>query len=89
LSTCHSSISSLKDANDDLNDKIEKLNEWHVSSSSLEHVIICNRCKDIDVDTCVANIVVIADLNAKIEKNAQGKNANDELKKIKFARGLT
>jgi hypothetical protein len=47
LSSCHDSISSLKSLNIDLNARIEKLN---VASSSLEHVSICNRCKDFDVD---------------------------------------
>jgi hypothetical protein len=66
LSTCHSSVSSLKIANDELNDRIEKLNESHVASSSLEHVVICNKFNDIDVDSCV--VAMIADLNARIEK---------------------
>jgi hypothetical protein len=54
LSTYHSSISSLKIANDELNDRIKKLNECHVASSSLEHVTIYNRCKDIDIDSGMA-----------------------------------
>jgi hypothetical protein len=55
--------------NVDLNAKIEKIN---VASSSLEHVSICNRCKDIDIDSCVTNIALIDELNAKIEElNAQ------------------
>jgi hypothetical protein len=37
LSTCHESISSLKSINDDLANK---------STSCVEHVMICNRCKD-------------------------------------------
>jgi hypothetical protein len=42
LSSCHYSISSLKSVNVDLNARVEKLND---TSSSLEHVSICNRCK--------------------------------------------
>jgi hypothetical protein len=38
LSTCHESISSLKNLNDDLNAKLEKANE---TSSCVEHVVIC------------------------------------------------
>jgi hypothetical protein len=45
LSSCHASISSLKSSNVELNARIEKLN---ASSSSLEHVSICTRCKDHD-----------------------------------------
>jgi hypothetical protein len=40
VSTCHESISSLKNLNDELNAKLEKVNE---TSSWVEHVIICNR----------------------------------------------
>jgi hypothetical protein len=32
---------------------IEKLNECHVASSSIEHVVICNTSKDVDVNSCV------------------------------------
>jgi hypothetical protein len=39
LSICHDSISSLKILNADLNVKLEKVN---VTSSSVEHVSICN-----------------------------------------------
>jgi hypothetical protein len=66
LSTSHSFVSSLI-TNDELNDRIEKVNECHVASSSIEHVVICNRCKDIDAESCVANIAMIAHLNARIE----------------------
>jgi hypothetical protein len=49
LSSCHESISSLKNLNVELNAKIEKVNE---TNSCVEHVIICNRCKDFDIDAC-------------------------------------
>jgi hypothetical protein len=71
LSSCHESISSLKRINADLNARIEKIN---TTSSSVEHVSICNRCKDFDVDACnnhVSNISKlndeIANLNAKLK----------------------
>jgi hypothetical protein len=47
LSSCHESISSLKRLNTDLNARIEKLN---IASSSVEHVSICSKCKDLDID---------------------------------------
>jgi hypothetical protein len=62
LSSCHSSISSLKIANDDLNARIEKLNECNVVSSSLEHVSICTRCKDFDFDACNYHVSTITKL---------------------------
>jgi hypothetical protein len=60
FSSCHASISSLRSINVDLNARIEKLN---VSSSSLEHVSICTRCKDHDIDACVDHASTIAKLN--------------------------
>jgi hypothetical protein len=59
LSTCHKSISSLKSINDDLNAKLEVANK---SSSSIDHVVICNRCKDFNVDACVEHLASIAKL---------------------------
>jgi hypothetical protein len=65
LSSCHSSISSLKNANDDLS---KKLDEYHVASSSLSHVSICNRCKDFNIDVCVDHACTIAKLNDEIAR---------------------
>jgi hypothetical protein len=47
LSACHETVFSLKSINDDLNAKLEVVNK---SSSCVVHVVICNRCKDFDVD---------------------------------------
>jgi hypothetical protein len=47
LSTCHETISTLKGVN--LNAKLEVANK---SNSCVEHVMICNRCKDFNVDAC-------------------------------------
>jgi hypothetical protein len=47
LSACHESVSSLKDLNDELNAKLEEAN---ATRSYVEHVVICNRCKDFDVN---------------------------------------
>jgi hypothetical protein len=44
LSTCHETISSPTSINNDLNAKLEVANK---SSPCVEHVVICNRCKDI------------------------------------------
>jgi hypothetical protein len=63
LSSCHASISILKSINIDLNARIEKLN---VSSSSLEHVSICTRCKDHDIGACVDHASTIAKLKNQI-----------------------
>jgi hypothetical protein len=60
LSSCNDSISSLKSLNVDLNAKLEKVN---VASSSLEHVVIFNRCKDFDIDACNEHASTILKLN--------------------------
>jgi hypothetical protein len=84
LSTCHESISSLKDLNDDLNAKLEKVNE---TSSYVEHVVICNRCKDFDVDACNKHASTIAKLKNDVASlNAQLKTCKDNDEKLKFAR---
>jgi hypothetical protein len=84
LSTCHESISSLKNLNDDLNAKLEKVNE---TSSCGEHVVICNRCKDLDIDACNEHASTIAKLNNDVASlNAQLKTCMDNYEKLKFAR---
>jgi hypothetical protein len=87
LSSCHSSISSLKIANDDLNDRLDKLNECHVASSSLEHVSICTRYKDFGVNACNDHVFIIAKLNVDVAHlNAQLKTCKDDIEKVIFAR---
>jgi hypothetical protein len=81
LSTCHESISSLKNLNDELNAKLEKVS---ATSSCVDHVIICNRCKDVDFDE---HATTIAKLNNEIASlNAQLKTCKDDYEKLKFVR---
>jgi ribosomal protein S14 len=47
---CHDSIVNLKNDNASLIAKIDKLNVCKPSTSSVNHVTICTRCRDIDVD---------------------------------------
>jgi hypothetical protein len=63
LSTCNESISSLKTLNDDLSAKLEVANK---SSSCVEHVVICNRCKDFDINACDEHLASIAKLNDEV-----------------------
>jgi hypothetical protein len=84
LSTCHETISSLKDVNNDLNAKLEVANR---SNSCVEHVVICTRCKDFNVDACSEHLVSIAKLNDEVASlNAQLKTSKNEFDKLKFAR---
>jgi hypothetical protein len=82
LSTCYESISSLKSINDDLNAKLEVANR---ASSCVEHVVICNRCKDFNVDACVEHLTSIAKLNGEVASlNTQLKTSKNEFDKLKF-----
>jgi hypothetical protein len=84
LSTCHDSISSLKSINDDLYAKIEIANK---STSCVEHVTICNRCKDFNIDACSEHLASISKLNDEVASlNAQLKTSKSEFDKLKFAR---
>jgi hypothetical protein len=66
------------------NAKLEKVDE---TSSCVEHVIICNRCKDFDVDVCDEHLTSIAKLNNEVESlNAQLKTCKVDYDKLKFAR---
>jgi hypothetical protein len=84
LSVCHESISSLKILNDDLNAKLEVANK---SSSCVEHVVICNRCKDFDVNACNEHFIAITKLNDEVASlNAHLKTCKIDFDKLKFAR---
>jgi hypothetical protein len=84
LSACHESISSLKTLNNDLNAKLEVANK---SSSCVEHVVICNRCKDFDINACDEHLASIAKLNDEVASlNAQLKTCKVDFDKLKFAR---
>jgi myosin heavy subunit len=50
LDVCNVSISNLRDENDILHAKIVELNSCKPSTSTVEHVTICTRCRDINID---------------------------------------
>jgi hypothetical protein len=84
LSACYESISSLKNLNDELNAKLEEVSK---TSSCVEHVIICNRYKDFDVDAYDEHLISIAKLNNEVASlNAQLKTCKVDFDKLKFAR---
>jgi capsule polysaccharide export protein KpsE/RkpR len=84
LSTCHESISSLNNLNNDLNAKLEEASKI---SSCVEHVVICNRCKDLDVNACDEHLTAITKLNDEVASlNAQLKTCKSNFDKLKFAR---
>jgi hypothetical protein len=89
LNVCNDSFSCLRDENIKLNTKIEELNACKLSTSTVEHVSICTRYRDINIEAMDDHLAMIkqqydhiAKLNAKI--------AEHELKneKFKFARSM-
>jgi hypothetical protein len=84
LSAFHESVSSLKNLNDELNAKLEEVNK---TNSCVEHVAICNRCKDFNVDACDEHLASITKLNNKVASlNARLKTCKVDFDKLKFAR---
>jgi hypothetical protein len=84
LSACHEYVSSLRSLNDELNAKLEEASKI---SSCVEHVSICNRCKDLDVDACDEYLIAITKLNDEVASlNAQLKTCKSDFDKLKFAR---
>jgi hypothetical protein len=71
--------------NADINAKLEKVN---VASSSVEQVVICNRCKDFDIDACNEYASTILKLNNDVANlSAQLKTCKNDYEKLKYARG--
>jgi hypothetical protein len=84
LSSCNDFVSSLKSLNVDLNAKLEKVN---VASSTVDHVSICNRCKDVVIDACNTHVVTILKLNDEVANlNGQLNICKNDYEKLKFAR---
>jgi chromosome segregation ATPase len=89
LNVCNDSISILRIENDKFNTKIEELNVCKASTSTIENVAICTRCRDVNVEAIDDHLVMIkqqndhiATLNAKIVEHEL------ENEKFKFARSM-
>jgi hypothetical protein len=89
LNVCNDSISCLRDENVILNAKIEELNACKPSTSTVEHVSICTRCRNVNVEAIDDHLTMIkkqndhiATLNAKIAEHEL------ENEKFKFVRSM-
>jgi hypothetical protein len=89
LNVCNESISCLRDENASLNARIVELNICKPSTCTVEHVAICTRCRDINVEAIDDHLAMIkkqndhiATLNAKIAEH-ELENEN-----FKFARSM-
>jgi hypothetical protein len=87
--TCNDSISCLRDENASLSAKIEELNVCKPSTSTVEHITICSRCRDINVEAIDDHLAMIKKQNDHIAKlNAKIAEHELENEKIKFARSM-
>jgi hypothetical protein len=89
LSICNDSISCLRDENAILNSKIDELNVYKSSTSTVEHVTICTRCRDVNIEAIDDHLAIIKQQNDHIAK-LTAKIAEHELEneKFKFARSM-
>jgi chromosome segregation ATPase len=79
LNVCNDSISCLRDESVRLNAKIEELSACKPSTSTVEHVSICTRCKDVNVEAMNDHLAMIKQQNDHIAK-LTAKIAEHELK---------
>jgi hypothetical protein len=89
LNVCNDYIFCLRDENARLKSKIEQLNICKPSTSTVEHVSICTRCRDVNVDAIDDHLAMIKKQNDHIAK-LDAKIAEHELKneKFKFSRSM-
>jgi hypothetical protein len=89
LDVCNTSISDLRSENDILHDKIVELKSCKPSTSTVGHVTICTRCRDINVDAIHDHLDLIKKQNDHIAQlNAKINEHDLENEKFKFARSM-
>jgi hypothetical protein len=89
LNVCKNSISCLRDENAMLKSKIDELNICNPSTSTVEHVSICTRCRDINVDAINDHLALIKQQNDHIAQLTAKINKHEiENEKFKFARSM-
>jgi hypothetical protein len=89
LNVCNDSIFCLRDENAMLKSKIDELNVCKPSSSTVEHVSICTRCRDINVDAINDHLALIKQQNDHIAQLTAKINEHKiENEKFKFARSM-
>jgi hypothetical protein len=83
------SISNLRNENAILHAKIDELNACKPSTSTVEHVSICTRCRDINVDAIYDHLALIKQQNDHIAQLSAKINEHElENKKFKYARSM-
>jgi hypothetical protein len=89
LNVCNAYVFNLRDENVILHAKIVELNTCKPSTSTVEHVTICTRCRDINVDAIHDHLDLIKKQNDHIAQLSAKINEHDlENEKFKFARSI-
>jgi hypothetical protein len=89
LNVCNDVISNLRDENAILHAKIVELKDCKPSISTVEHVSICTRCRDVHVDAIHDHLAMIKQQNDHIAKlNAKIAEHELESENFKFARSI-
>jgi hypothetical protein len=89
LNVCNDSISCLRDENDMIKSKIDELNVCKPSTSTVDHVTICTRCRDVSIDAIHDHLALIKQQNDHITQLTAEINEHEiENEKFKFARSM-
>jgi hypothetical protein len=89
LNVCNDIVSNLRNENAMLHAKIDELNVCKPSTSTIEHVTICTRCRDINIDAIHDHLDLIKQQNDHISQLSAKINEHDlENEKFKFARSM-
>jgi chromosome segregation ATPase len=89
LNVCNDSISCLRNENAILHAKIEELKVCKPSTSTVDHVSICTRCRDVNVDAINDHIALIKQQNDHIAQLTTKIIEHEiENEKFKFARSM-
>jgi predicted RNase H-like nuclease (RuvC/YqgF family) len=89
LNVSNVSISSLRNENAILHAKIDELKTCKPSTSTVDHVNICTKCRDINVDAIHDHLALIKQQNDHIAQLTAKINEHEiENEKFKFARSM-
>jgi chromosome segregation ATPase len=89
FNVCNVSISNLKNENAILHAKIDELNVCKPSTAIVDHVSICMRCRDINVDAIHDHLALIKQQNDHITQLTSKINEHEiENENFKFARSM-
>jgi hypothetical protein len=85
LNVCNDAVSNLRIENAILHVKIEELNACKPSTSTVDHVSIWTRCRDVNVDAIHDHLALIKQQNDHIDQLTSKINEHE---KLKFARNM-